>query len=151
MDKGNKCMDCYGKVLNVSYSILLICLIISCSRQMMENAKYSDNIRNEAKPQNAIRSKSDIWKQVEPVTYELKRIYENSYQAGKRPKGEIRVKFAVDAYGKIIFFEKLNSSFENTDFEKKIIDRLKRISFPDVSMINSADVTEVIFPFIFSE
>ncbi|NLW30022.1 MAG: hypothetical protein GXY77_01035 [Fibrobacter sp.] len=140
-------VECLFQIIMV-FSILFV---TSCSRKVIENAKYSDRIRNEVKSENAIRSKSDIWEQVEPVTYELKRIYESSFPAGRRPKGEIRIKFAVDAYGKIIYFEKLISSFENTEFEKEVIERLKKLSFPDFSRINPADVTEVVFPFRFIE
>lgn len=64
-------------------------------------------------------------------------------------KGEITTKFAIDHYGNVIFCEVINSTANDEILEAMIVQQIKGWKFEYIK--KPGDVTEVIYPFIFSQ
>jgi hypothetical protein len=64
-------------------------------------------------------------------------------------KGKITCKFAIDEFGKVIFCEVVNSDMDDSTLEADIIDKIKRWVFEKID--KPGDVTEVVYPFAFSQ
>jgi hypothetical protein len=64
-------------------------------------------------------------------------------------KGKITCKFAIDEFGKVIFCEVVNSDMDDSTLEKDIVDKIKRWVFEKID--KPGDVTEVVYPFAFSQ
>jgi len=64
-------------------------------------------------------------------------------------KGKITVKFAIDEFGKVIFCEVLESTMGDSELEATVVDKIKRWVFEKID--KPGDVTEVVYPFVFSQ
>ena len=64
-------------------------------------------------------------------------------------KGKITCKFAIDEFGKVIFCEVVNSDMDDSTLEADIVDKIKRWVFEKID--KPGDVTEVVYPFAFSQ
>jgi TonB family protein len=61
--------------------------------------------------------------------------------------GVITVKFAIEASGKVFYTTMLESTINDPDFEKTVVDRVKSWDFGETK---PGDLTEVTYPFQFS-
>jgi TonB family protein len=64
-------------------------------------------------------------------------------------KGKITCKFAIDEFGKVIFCEALESTMDDSQLEAEVVDKIKRWVFEKID--KPGDVTEVVYPFVFSQ
>jgi TonB family protein len=64
-------------------------------------------------------------------------------------KGKITCKFAIDEFGKVIFCEALESTMADPGLEAEVVDKIKRWVFEKID--KPGDVTEVVYPFVFSQ
>jgi hypothetical protein len=64
-------------------------------------------------------------------------------------KGTIKVKFAIDEFGKVVFCEIVDSSVDDEVFERTITEKIMRWVFGKID--KPGDVSEVIYPFVFSQ
>ena len=63
--------------------------------------------------------------------------------------GKIGVKFAINQYGKVISAQVVESTMNDTDFESIVVDKVKSWDFGKIDKPD--DVTEVVYPFVFSQ
>jgi TonB family protein len=63
-------------------------------------------------------------------------------------RGKVTVKFAIDEFGNVIFCEAVESSMGDPEFDKLITDKIRRWAFGPVD--KPGDVTEIVYPFVFS-
>jgi hypothetical protein len=64
-------------------------------------------------------------------------------------KGKITVKFAIDEFGNVIYCQSIQSTMGDKDLEDEIVGKIKRWAFGKID--KPGDVTEVIYPFVFSQ
>ncbi|MBD3320890.1 MAG: TonB family protein, partial [Chitinivibrionales bacterium] len=64
-------------------------------------------------------------------------------------RGKITVKFAIDEFGKVIFCQVVGSTIGDATLEKTIVSKVKRWAFGKID--KPGDVTEVVYPFVFSQ
>ena len=64
-------------------------------------------------------------------------------------KGKITVKFAIDEFGNVIYCQSVQSTMGDKDLEDEIVGKIKRWAFGKID--KPGDVTEVIYPFVFSQ
>ncbi len=64
-------------------------------------------------------------------------------------KGRVTVKFAIDEFGKMIYCSVVSSTMNDPEFEKIIVKKIKRWVFEKID--KPGDVTEVVYPFVFSQ
>ncbi|MBD3346695.1 MAG: AgmX/PglI C-terminal domain-containing protein [Chitinivibrionales bacterium] len=64
-------------------------------------------------------------------------------------KGKITVKFAIDEFGKVIFCKVVGTTINDPTLENTIVSKVKRWAFGKID--KPGDVTEVVYPFVFSQ
>ena len=64
-------------------------------------------------------------------------------------KGKITVKFAIDEFGKVSFASVVESTMSDPELEAIVVDKIKRWVFEKID--KPGDVTEVVYPFVFSQ
>ena len=64
-------------------------------------------------------------------------------------KGKITVKFAIDEFGKVIYCEVTESTMADQELEISVKEKIKRWVFEKID--KPGDVTEVVYPFVFSQ
>jgi TonB family protein len=64
-------------------------------------------------------------------------------------KGKITVKFAIDEFGKVIFCQVVESTMADAELESTVTSKIRRWVFEKID--KPGDVTEVVYPFVFSQ
>ncbi|MBD3419378.1 MAG: AgmX/PglI C-terminal domain-containing protein [Chitinivibrionales bacterium] len=64
-------------------------------------------------------------------------------------KGKITVKWAIDEFGKVIFAQVVSSTIKDSQLEATVVSKIKRWAFGKID--KPGDVTEVVYPFVFSQ
>ncbi|MDD5672999.1 MAG: AgmX/PglI C-terminal domain-containing protein [Chitinivibrionales bacterium] len=95
------------------------------------------------------RSKSSIMRVVMQNLAALRYAYNKRLREKPGLKGKIKVKFAIDEFGKVIFCEKVESTMDDTALEDEVLAKIKRWIFEKID--KPGDVTEVVYPFVFSQ
>ncbi len=95
------------------------------------------------------RSKASIMRVVMQNIAALR--YEYNRRLREKPglKGKITVKFAIDEFGKVIFCQVVETTIKDPTLEKKVISKIKRWVFDKID--KPGDITEVVYPFVFSQ
>jgi len=63
--------------------------------------------------------------------------------------GTINVKFAIDEFGTVIFAKVVESTMKDPELERTVVDRVKSWKFEGI--VAPGDVTEIVYPFSFSQ
>lgn len=95
------------------------------------------------------RSKSSIMRVVMQNLAALRYAYNKRLREKPGLKGKVTVKFAIDEFGKVIFCQVVNSTMGDATFETLVVSRVKRWVFEKID--KPGDVTEVVYPFVFSQ
>ena len=95
------------------------------------------------------RSKASIMRVVMQNLAALRYAYNRMLQEKPGLKGTITVKFAIDEFGKVMFCRVVSSTMGDPELEKKIVEKIKRWVFEKID--KPGDVTEVVYPFVFSQ
>ncbi len=95
------------------------------------------------------RSKASIMRVVMQNLAALRYAYNKRLREKPGLKGKITVKFAIDEFGKVIFCQVTESTMADQELETAISDKIKRWVFEKID--KPGDVTEVIYPFVFSQ
>ena len=95
------------------------------------------------------RSKASIMRVVMQNLAALRYAYNKRLREKPGLKGKITVKFAIDEFGKVIFCEVLESTMGDSELEATVVDKIKRWVFEKID--KPGDVTEVVYPFVFSQ
>jgi TonB family protein len=95
------------------------------------------------------RSKASIMRVVMQNLAALR--YEYNRRLREKPglKGKIQVKFAIDEFGKVIFCQVMESSMDDKLLEEKVVEKIRRWVFEKID--KPGDITEVVYPFVFSQ
>ena len=95
------------------------------------------------------RSKASIMRVVMQNIAALRYAYNKRLREKPGLKGRITVKFAIDEFGAVIFADVVNSTMADSDLEAEVVAKIKRWAFGKID--KPGDVTEVIYPFVFSQ
>jgi TonB family protein len=95
------------------------------------------------------RSKASIMRVVMQNLAALRYAYNKRLREKPGLKGKITVKFAIDEFGKVIFCQVLESTMADQELEVSVTDKIKRWMFEKID--KPGDVTEVVYPFVFSQ
>jgi TonB family protein len=95
------------------------------------------------------RSRASIMRVVMQNIAALRYAYNKRLREKPGLKGKITCKFAIDEFGKVIFCEVLESTMSDSSLEQEVVDKIKRWVFEKID--KPGDVTEVVYPFVFSQ
>jgi hypothetical protein len=95
------------------------------------------------------RSKASIMRVVMQNLAALRYAYNKRLREKPGLKGKITVKFAIDEFGKVIFCQVIESTMSDPELETTVAEKIKRWVFEKID--KPGDVTEVIYPFVFSQ
>jgi TonB family protein len=95
------------------------------------------------------RSRASIMRVVMQNIAALRYAYNKRLREKPGLKGKITCKFAIDEFGKVIFCEVLESTMSDPSLEQEVVDKIKRWVFEKID--KPGDVTEVVYPFVFSQ
>jgi TonB family protein len=95
------------------------------------------------------RSKASIMRVVMQNIAALRHAYNKRLREKPGLKGKITVKFAIDEYGKVIFCQIVESTMGDPDLESEVAAKIRRWIFEKID--KPGDVTEVVYPFVFSQ
>lgn len=95
------------------------------------------------------RSKASIMRVVMQNIAALRYAYNKRLREKPGLNGKVTVKFAIDEFGKVIFCEVVESTMGDPTFEGQVVSKIKRWVFEKID--KPGDVTEVVYPFVFSQ
>ncbi len=95
------------------------------------------------------RSKASILRVVMQNIASLRYAYNKRLREKPGLKGKITVKFAIDEFGKVLFCKLEESTLSDSDLETQVVDKINRWRFEEID--KPGDVTEVVYPFVFSQ
>jgi hypothetical protein len=95
------------------------------------------------------RSRASIMRVVMQNLAALRYAYNKRLREKPGLKGKITCKFAIDEFGKVIFCDVLESTMSDPTLETEVVDKIKRWVFEKID--KPGDVTEVVYPFVFSQ
>jgi TonB family protein len=95
------------------------------------------------------RSRASIQRVVMQNMAALRYAYNRRLRDKPGLNGKITVKFAIDEYGKVIFAQVVESTMDDSELERTVVDRVKSWNFDKID--KPGDVTEVVYPFVFSQ
>ncbi len=95
------------------------------------------------------RSRSSIMRVVMQNLAALRYAYNKRLREKPGLKGRITVKFAIDEFGEVIFCSVVSSTMSDPSLEKTVASKIRRWAFEKID--KPGDVTEVIYPFVFSQ
>jgi hypothetical protein len=123
--------------------------VVVLRSQKRMNTTFGESCQDKPISDRTVRTGKEIWTVLEPVTYELQKMYSENYRALGERNGSIKIKIVIEAHGAIIDLKIMRSSFKGTKCEMDFINRVKKIKFPDVSKIQEKDIAEINLPFNF--
>jgi TonB family protein len=95
------------------------------------------------------RSKASIMRVVMQNLAALRYAYNKRLREKPGLKGKITVKFAIDEFGKVIFCQVVESTMGDSDLEQTVTSKIRLWVFEKID--KPGDVTEVVYPFVFSQ
>jgi len=95
------------------------------------------------------RSKASIMRVVMQNLAALRYAYNKRLREKPGLKGKITVKFAIDEFGKVIFCQVVESTMGDSELETIVTGKIRRWVFEKID--KPGDVTEVVYPFVFSQ
>ena len=129
--------------------------LMSGSGGSLESSKRRDDDVNVSSPDflkggalTGFRSRASIQRVVVSYSAVLRKDYTRRLRERPGLEGKITVKFAIDGTGKVIFAQVVESTIEDSEFEKAVRKRVESWNFGGID--KKYDVTEVTYPFVFS-
>jgi TonB family protein len=95
------------------------------------------------------RSRASIQRVVMQNMAALRYAYNKRLREKPGLTGKITVKFAIDEFGKVIFAQVVESTMADSELETTVVSRVKSWNFEKID--KPGDVTEVTYPFVFSQ
>lgn len=95
------------------------------------------------------RSKASIMRVVMQNIAALRYAYNKRLRDKPGLSGKITVKFAIDEFGKVIFTQVVESTMGDSELEIIVKEKIARWVFEKID--KPGDVTEVVYPFVFSQ
>lgn len=95
------------------------------------------------------RSRANIMRTVRNNMASLKYAYNRRLRAKPGIKGRIVVKWAIDEFGNVLHCKVVRSTMKDPTFEKEVTRKIKAWAFGKIPI--PGDVTEVTYPFVFTQ
>ncbi|MBN1600329.1 MAG: AgmX/PglI C-terminal domain-containing protein [Chitinispirillaceae bacterium] len=95
------------------------------------------------------RSKASVMRVVMQNLAALRYAYNKRLRDKPGLSGKITCKFAIDEFGKVIFCQVVESTMHDPEFESLIVSKIRRWVLDKID--KPGDITEVVFPFVFSK
>jgi hypothetical protein len=95
------------------------------------------------------RSKASIMRVVMQNLAALRYAYNKRLREKPGLKGKITVKFAIDEFGKVIFCQVVETTMADPELESTVTSKIRLWVFEKID--KPGDVTEVVYPFVFSQ
>jgi TonB family protein len=95
------------------------------------------------------RSRASIQRVVMQNMAAMRYAYNRRLREKPNLAGKITVKFAVNEFGMVIFAQVTESTMNDAKFENTIVERVKNWAFERID--SPGDITEVSYPFVFSQ
>ena len=95
------------------------------------------------------RSRANVQRVIQQNIPPLRYAYNRRLRDNPGLEGKITVNFAIDEFGKVIFAQVVKSTVNDAELENSIVDRVKNWNFDSID--KPGDVTEVTYPFAFSQ
>ncbi len=95
------------------------------------------------------RSRANIMRVVQQNMASLKYAYNRRLADNPDLKGKITVKWAIDEFGKVLFCKVISSTINDPDLEAIIVQKISLWAFGQID--KPGDVTEVVYPFVFTQ
>ncbi|MBN1756781.1 MAG: AgmX/PglI C-terminal domain-containing protein [Chitinispirillaceae bacterium] len=95
------------------------------------------------------RSRQSIARVVQQNLAALRYAYNQRLREKPGLKGRITVKFAIDEFGNVLHCAVEESTISDSDLETVVIAKITRWKFEKINKVG--DITEVIYPFVFSQ
>lgn len=95
------------------------------------------------------RSRANIMRTVRNNMASLKYAYNRRLKARPGIKGKVLVRWSIDEFGTVRHCKIVTSTMQDPTFEKEIVRKIKAWAFGRIPI--PGDVTEVTYPFVFSE
>lgn len=95
------------------------------------------------------RSKASIMRVVMQNLAALRYAYNKRLREKPGLKGKITVKFAIDEFGKVIFCQVVETTMADPELESTVTGKIRLWVFEKID--KPGDVTEVVYPFVFSQ
>jgi TonB family protein len=95
------------------------------------------------------RSRASIQRVVMQNMAALRYAYNKRLREKPGLTGKITVKFAIDEFGRVIFAQVVESTMADSELESTVVSRVKSWNFEKID--KPGDVTEVTYPFVFSQ
>jgi TonB family protein len=109
---------------------------------------HGDMVADSIRPITGGRNKASIMRVIQQNIAALRYAYNRYLRESPALQGKVTIKFAIDEFGKVLFCEVTNSSTGNDQFDQTIAAKIKHWAFEKIDM--PGDVTEVVYPFVFS-
>ena len=97
---------------------------------------------------NGGRSKLEVMRVVMQNIGALRYAYNRCLREKPGIKGKITIRFAIDEFGNVIHCEVVSSSIDDSDLESTVTGKIMRWKFDRID--KPGDITEVVYPFVFS-
>lgn len=94
------------------------------------------------------RSKQSIMRVVEQNLGALRYAYNKRLREKPGLAGKIKIKFAIDEFGKVVICDILESTMSDPALEAEVVAKIKRWVFDKID--KPGDITEVVYPFKFT-
>jgi TonB family protein len=94
------------------------------------------------------RSKRGIMRVVEQNLQSLRYAYHKRLTQKPSLQGKITVKFAIDEFGNVIYCTVVSSTMNDRQLQQVVVSSVRRWKFEKIDA--AGDITEVIYPFVFS-
>jgi TonB family protein len=94
------------------------------------------------------RSKSEVLRVVMQNIVALRYAYNKRLREKPGLKGKITIRFAIDEFGNVIHCEVVESSMSDAVLEATVSGKIKRWKFEKID--KPGDITEIVYPFVFS-
>lgn len=115
---------------------------------MVDRRNGNDQISVEKIKNVELRSKAGIMRTVMKCLANIRYAYNVRLRDGMDKSGKITVKWAIDEHGKVIKCFVVSSTINDSRLETKTVNIIKGLKFERI--YNPGDVTEVVYPFVFS-
>lgn len=95
------------------------------------------------------RSRANIMRSVRNNMASLKYAYNRRRKDNPNIGGKIKVKWAIDEFGNVLHCKLISSNMGDQQFEKEVMKKIKSWAFGKINV--PGDVTEVTYPFVFTQ
>lgn len=125
------------------------CTIFKIQFSTITGGKYLLKLNSDIIYGEGGRSRKNIMSKVMKYLPKMRYAYNRRLRVKPGINGKITVKFAIDAFGRVIYAQRESSTIKDTVLNDAIVQQIKNWKFGYLNSKN--DITEVIYPFMFSQ